>query len=79
MKTVTAAAADRHFSSVLREVSQGQRVVVTSRGKPVAPIEPPRRGAAGAGGGTARQRLLRHLATVQPKGLRNWCRDELSD
>lgn len=82
MKTFTAAEANRQFSSVLREVSQGQRVMVTSRGKPVATIEPMRRGAPGTGkptSGPARKRLLKHLAAVQPQGTRDWLRDELYD
>lgn len=44
MKTVSAADANRHFSKLLREVSAGETVVVTSRGAPVArivPIDPP--------------------------------------
>ncbi|MEO5732491.1 MAG: type II toxin-antitoxin system prevent-host-death family antitoxin [Rubrivivax sp.] len=78
MKTVTAAEANRQFSSVLREVSQGQRIVVTSRGKPVATIEPLRRGSTGnAAPSAARQRLLQHLSVVQAQGARDWQRDDL--
>ena len=36
MKTVTAAEANRQFSTGLREVAHGESVLVTSRGKPVA-------------------------------------------
>ena len=39
-KFVSAAEANRHFSKLLREASAGERVVVTSRGKPVAEIVP---------------------------------------
>lgn len=38
MKSISAAEANRHFSSVLREVSRGAQITVTSRGKPVATI-----------------------------------------
>jgi prevent-host-death family protein len=76
MKTVTAAEANRQFSAVLREVAQGGRVMVTSRGKPVATIEPvPSVGAARAG--VAKRRLLAHLAQVQPVGVRDWTREDL--
>jgi antitoxin (DNA-binding transcriptional repressor) of toxin-antitoxin stability system len=34
MKTISAADANRHFSRVLREVSQGEHVTVVSRGRP---------------------------------------------
>ncbi len=78
MKTVTAAEANRQFSAVLREVAQGGRVMVTSRGKPVATIEPVRR-ASTARVGAAKRRLLERLATVEPVGHRDWTRDDLYD
>ena len=79
MKTVTAAEANRQFSAVLREVAQGKRVMVTSRGKPVATIEPLRPRAGTARAGAAKRRLLEHLATVKPAGVRDWTRDDLYD
>jgi prevent-host-death family protein len=79
MKTVTAAEANRQFSAVLREVAQGERVMVTSRGKPVATIEPLRPRAGTARAGAAKRRLLAHLATVKPVGARDWTRDDLYD
>ena len=78
MKTFTAAEANRQFSAVLREVASGQRVMVTSRGKPVATIEPVRR-TRGARAGVAKRRLLQRLATVKAQGTRDWTRDELYD
>ena len=60
MKTFTAAEANRQFSAVLREVASGQRVMVTSRGKPVATIEPVRR-TRGARASVAKRRLLQRL------------------
>lgn len=76
MKTVTAAQANRQFSAVLREVSQGERVLVTSRGKAVATIEPVRRPTRGRPG-AAKRRLLAHLGLVEAIGARQWTRDEL--
>ena len=38
MKTISAADANRHFSSLLRDVATGEVVTVVSRGKPVAVI-----------------------------------------
>ena len=78
MKTVTAAEANRQFSAVLREVAQGGSVMVTSRGKPVATIEPVR-SAGSVRAGVAKRRLLAHLAQVQPMGARDWTRDDLYD
>jgi prevent-host-death family protein len=37
-RTVSASQANREFSKLLRAVTSGERVVVTSRGKPVAQI-----------------------------------------
>ncbi len=39
MKQVSAADANRSFSGVMRDVAQGETVVVTSHGRPVAKIE----------------------------------------
>ena len=39
MKTISAADANRQFSRILREVANGDTVVVTSRGNPVVRIE----------------------------------------
>jgi prevent-host-death family protein len=79
MKTVTASEANRQFSAVLRSVAQGERITVTSRGVPVATIEPVRRQRKPARPGAAKRRLLDRLARVTPTGLRSWTRDELYD
>jgi prevent-host-death family protein len=75
MKTVTAADANRQFSSVLRDVSRGEIVTVVSRGKPVATISPAK--AADARRGRARTALLKRLSRQAITGRRNWTRDEL--
>lgn len=77
MKTVTASEANRQFSAVLRSVTQGERVTVTSRGKAVATIEPVRRQAGAARPSAAKRRLLERLAAVSAIGSRDWTRDEL--
>jgi prevent-host-death family protein len=79
MKTVTASEANRQFSAVLRSVAQGERITVTSRGVPVATIEPVRRQRTPARPGAAKRRLLDRLAAVTPMGTRGWTRDELYD
>ena len=75
MKTVTASDANREFSSFLREVSHGEVITVTSRGRPVAIITPAR--AAGRQREVARQRLIERLRTQKATGARGWSRDEL--
>ena len=79
MKTVTAADANRQFSALLRRVTQGEQIVITTRGKPVAtlaPLAPVRDKAREA----ARSRLLARLRSQPSSGTqRNWTRDELYD
>lgn len=75
MKTVTAADANRQFSSVLREVAHGETVIVTSRGKPVAAIGPAQ--VASAQRNAAKKALLARLSKQAITGMRNWTRDEL--
>ena len=76
MKSISAAEANRHFSALLREVSRGAQITVTSRGKPVATIS-----AADQIGRrervAARRALLSRLRATQATGTRNWSRDEL--
>lgn len=78
MKTVTASEANRQFSAVLRDVADGHRILVTSRGKPVATIEPVRQRSRTAMS-AAKRRLLEHLDAMPIQGERNWTRDELYD
>jgi prevent-host-death family protein len=80
MHIVSAAEANRQFSSLLRQVSQGETVTVLSHGRPVATISP-------AADGTeldhdrakARARLLARLNEEPVTHNRNWTRDELYD
>ncbi len=81
MKTVSAADANRHFSQILRDVRGGETVVVTSRGEPVARIEPvcdPERQEA------ERQKAWdAHIARLRSQPALNipitWSRDDLYD
>jgi prevent-host-death family protein len=77
MKTVTAAQANRQFSALLRDVARGERVLVTSRGKPVASIIPPEHVAEDALREAAQLQLLAHLKSLPPLGPINWNRDEI--
>ena len=76
MKSISAAEANRHFSSLLREVSLGVQITVTSRGKPVATIcaadQVERRERV-----AARRALLSRLRATPATGARNWSRGEL--
>ena len=75
MKTISAAEANRQFSTVLREVSQGEEFTVLSRGRSVAAIVPI--GKSGPDHKTAKQSLLVRLRKQSITGSREWNRAEL--
>jgi prevent-host-death family protein len=75
MKTVTAADANRNFSSLLREARQGEVYIVLSRGKPVATIGPAL--TTDTERSSAKERLIARLQDQKVTGARNWTRDEL--
>lgn len=75
MQTVRAVDANRQFSSVLKQVSQGEEFLVVSRGKPVATILPFKK--ADNIHIAARDLLLERLRNQEPTGVRTWTRDEL--
>ena len=80
MHTISAAEANRQFSSLLRQVSQGETVMVLSHGRPVATISPIPAATEDAGGrANARARLLTRLNREPAAGERNCSRDELYD
>lgn len=75
MRTVTAGDANRQFSSVLRDVAQGESFTVLSRGKPVATIAPAHATDDRREG--AKRSLLERLREQKVLGARDWMRDEL--
>ena len=75
MKTVSAADANRQFSSLLRDVATGEVVTIVARGKPVATMAPVSAQEGSRQG--ARASLLQRLREQQPTGEHNWSRGEL--
>ncbi len=75
-EAVTAADANRSFSSLLRRVREGRSVVVTSHGKPVAKIVPIGDHDDQVMQG-ARASLLSRLRSEPPTDAGRWTRDEL--
>lgn len=74
-KSISAASANRDFSTLLRKVRAGATFVVTSHGRPVARLVPV---AAGAGlTRTARKTLFKRLAGAPVLSVGHWSRDEL--
>ena len=78
MKTVSAADANRHFSKLLREVDEGQTVLVTSRGRPVAEIRPVA-SAEAADRRAAWEALFARLDAEPAHNLGRFSRDEAYD
>ena len=80
MHTISAAEANRQFSSLLRQVSQGETITVLSHGRPVATISPATEAdESGHDRANARARLLARLNREPAAGERSWNRDELCD
>lgn len=75
MKTISASDAKRRFPQLLRAVKAGQTYIVTSRGEPVARIEPIKEQSAGR----AKEALLQHLQSQKAIKIGPWTRDELYD
>jgi prevent-host-death family protein len=75
-RSISAADANRNFSSLLRKVrDDGASYLVTNYGKPVARIVPAGRHEAVAA--TARDLLLQRLAKQPVAKIGRWSRDEL--
>lgn len=76
MKTVSAAEANRQFSRMLRSVTEGDEVVILSRGRPVARMIP-------VNGAHRKRRRAHTVLLARLKGQvasgaqRHWSRDEL--
>ena len=77
MKTISAAEANRHFSSLLRQIASGEIVTIVSRGRPVATMGPAQQEEGERA--QAKQSLLARLRSQRPSGARDWSRDELYD
>lgn len=75
MKTVSASDANRQFFALLREVSHGGEITITSHVKSVARISPAK--AARHGREVACQRLIERLRRQGGTGVRTWSREEL--
>jgi prevent-host-death family protein len=77
MKTITAANANRGFSNLLREVSNGEEITILSRGKPVAKITS--LNSTISGKNELKKLLVSRLKAQDIAGSRKWTRNELYD
>lgn len=80
---VPATEANRSFSKLLRAAREGKRVTITSHGEPVAELIPAgeeaRQAAKRARRLAALEELKAHWATLEPKVVGPWTREELYD
>lgn len=76
-KHITASEANRQFSDLLRQVSDGETFIVTSHGKPVAEIRAP--SVVSPERLAARERLFERLKSQPAVNAGKWTRDELYD
>jgi prevent-host-death family protein len=72
-KSISAADANRNFSTVLREVREGHSYIVTTHGKPVAKILPVNR----TSRSDTRSSLLTRLRSEEVCDAGPWRRDEI--
>lgn len=75
MERVTAADANRNFSTILRRVREGETFVVTSHGRPVAQIGPADEESRARE--IARDALIRDLRDRPIIKAKPWTRDDL--
>jgi prevent-host-death family protein len=81
--TVPATEANRSFSKLLRAAREGRRVTITSHGQPVAELIPAgdsvRQASEAARRAAALAELEAHWATIEPRVVGPWTREELYD
>lgn len=73
-EAISAAEANRNFSSMLRGVRAGRTYLITSHGKPVAKVVPIHAGDDGAE--AARARVVARLRQLPAANLRPFSRDQ---
>jgi len=78
-KAISAADANRNFSRLLRDVTEGQTYLVTNHGRPVARIAPVERKQGKVGDSPAWQALMRRVKKQPAIDIGPWTRDELYD
>lgn len=86
MRTISAADANRYFSKLLREVSAGETVVVTSHGRPVlrmVPMDDAERGEAERVEAQRQKDWEEHIDHLRSQPAMNipitWTRDDIYD
>jgi prevent-host-death family protein len=76
-RTITATEANQRFSEILRDVGAGDSFTVTSHGKPVAEIRPPK--VTGGHDKQAIREMLDRMNKLPGVVTGSWTRDDLYD
>jgi prevent-host-death family protein len=79
MKTVTARDANQDFSRLLNEAAEGENIVITRRGRPVAILSPYAAAARELGREAAVAQILELMRTGVSLGGRRFTRDEMHE
>ncbi|MBE0501813.1 MAG: type II toxin-antitoxin system prevent-host-death family antitoxin [Desulfuromonadales bacterium] len=77
MKIITATEANRHFSEILKEASEGEEIQIEWRGKLIAKLTPARK--VDKSQLSARQGLFERLRKSEPVVIGDWTREGLYD
>jgi prevent-host-death family protein len=79
MRSITAREANQGFSDLLSKVEQGEEVLITKHGRPVAVMSPYRRPAMTPERKAAIERALELMRKGLPFGGRRFTRDEMHE
>lgn len=79
MRTVSARDANQNFSRLLRAVAEGEEVVITRRGKPVAKLVAVQSAQSNEARAKAIKRLMKRLRKGVNLGGRRFTRDEMHE
>jgi prevent-host-death family protein len=79
MKTISARDANQAFSRLLRDVEQGEEILITKHGEPVAVLSAYRPLHAGTERAAAIDRIVRLMRKGLPLGGRRFSRDEMHE
>ena len=79
MRSVSAREANQQFARILGEAANGEEIVITRRGKPVAVLVPYRQAALTPEQETAIEELVEMMRRGIGKGARRFSRDEMHE
>jgi prevent-host-death family protein len=79
MRSVSAREANQQFARILGEAANGEEIVITRRGKPVAVLAPYRGSVRTPGQEAAIERVVKMMRRGFVRGARRFSRDEMHE